>query len=116
MDSINQTNGGEVNSQNPMGVASGMESKEGGKGAMIGTIIIIVLLVVAGAYVYMTRSAVTTGPDETILNLPDTSTDALNQQGTSDEIDAIQQDVNATNLNGLDSDVGNIQNELNAVQ
>ena len=75
MDSINQTNGGEVNSQNPMGVASGMESKEGGKGAMIGTIIIIVLLVGILLFLFLDFSSVTYSREaiEKILTLEEPS-------------------------------------------
>jgi hypothetical protein len=99
-----------------MGVGSGMEGKEGGKGALVGTIIIVILLVVAGAYVWMTKDATTSVIDQSILNAPDSATNALNQQSSSDEMNAIEADVSATNLNDLNSDFGNIDAELNAVQ
>jgi cytoskeletal protein RodZ len=44
----------------------------------------------------------------------DQETESLNQQGSSDEIDSIESDLNNTNLNNLDKELTNIESELNA--
>jgi uncharacterized protein HemX len=116
MDSMNQTTPPmSTPPVQPTPVAT--PSHEGGRGALIGTIIIIVLLVVAGGYVWFTREPMASqNPDETILNMPDETLNSLNQQTSSDELNAIEADLNNTDLNNLGSDFGTIEGELNAVQ
>lgn len=44
----------------------------------------------------------------------DLSTSALQQVSPSDEVSAIEQDLNNTDLSGLDKEIGDIENEVNA--
>lgn len=75
-------------------------------GAMI-SVIIIVLVIIAGAYYFLKRVPST--------GLPATQGEAdalvatLSQQGTSDEISAIEQDLNATpDISTIGTGIGNI--------
>jgi hypothetical protein len=43
----------------------------------------------------------------------DLETENLNQQSSSDEIEAIESDLNNTNLNNLDKELTNIETDLN---
>lgn len=75
-------------------------------GAMI-SIIIIVLVIIAGAYYFLKRVP-TTNP-----SAPQGEADALlatlSRQGTSDEITAIEQDLNATpDISTIGTGIGNI--------
>jgi uncharacterized membrane protein len=93
--------------------------KEGGKGALIGSIIVILLLIVAGAYVWMSRPASEPVLNEMedasqIENSPDEMLGDLQIQGTSDEVTAIEADVNATNLEDVDVELNQIDAELKA--
>ncbi len=74
------------------------------KGPLIGIIIIVVLLIIGGIFVWMSRTDTdtningnnnigTTLTENEIVNLPDPSVDALNTQSDSDEIEAIESDL-----------------------
>lgn len=88
-------------------------SPEKNTGALIGTIIIIVILVIGGLYMWgknLVNNGVTT--PETILQTPDTTTEVLKDQGTSTKASDIEADLNATNFDGLDQELGNIEQQL----
>ncbi len=83
-------------------------------GPLIGAIIVVFLLVL-GALDYWgaqlakreeARSA------EEIGTLPDPARDAIEVQGTSDEVGAIEEDLSATDLSGLDAELLEIDAEL----
>lgn len=84
-------------------------TEEKSTGAIIGAIIIVVLLVIGGLYYLSQRAGQT--PAE-ILSQPDVAAKALQSQGTSDEVAAIGADAGATNLTGLDAELGDIKKEL----
>ncbi len=92
--------------------------EEKSTGAIIGVIIIVVLLVIGGLYYLGSRSGNEQISDETapaaeeILSETDSITAAIEAQDTSDEIDAIQKDIDDTDLGNIDIDLGNIEAEL----
>ena len=81
------------------------------KGPMVGIIIIIILLVVGGIYLWQSR----TSPE--VINITSTSTDPATQQlgtqSTSVNLEDIEGDINATNLNDLAAELDDIETELN---
>ncbi len=82
-------------------------------GPIIGVVIIILLLILGGLYVWgeklNSENAMT--PDE-IRNAADASVANLQAQGTSDDISSIKADTDATNLEGLDKEVSDIEKAL----
>lgn len=49
---------------------------------------------------------------ETILQTPDTTTETLKDQGTSTKASDIEADLTATNLEGLDQELNDIEQQL----
>ena len=75
-------------------------------GAMI-SIIIIVLVIIAGAYYFLKRVPATNLP--TAQGEADALVATLSRQGTSDEISAIEQDLNATpDISMIGAGIGNL--------
>lgn len=86
-------------------------------GPVVGTIIIVAVLVIGGLYYWGAQLNKQVAVDETVTGEqiaaePDASTEALGEQGTSDEVDAIEDDLNLTDLDDLDAELGNIDAEL----
>ncbi|MEK7117048.1 MAG: hypothetical protein AAB837_02700 [Patescibacteria group bacterium] len=78
-------------------------------GPLIAVIIILTLIVVAGLYFLKTRS------DQNIYTPTETGdniTTSLNQQSASDNLNSIEADLNATDLNNLDQGAAAIEAEL----
>jgi hypothetical protein len=82
-------------------------------GSAIGIIIIIVIILLGGLYFWGQRTASLApvpAPQETKQTAAQPTAPAdvnqLNTQSSSDSLNSIQADVNATNLNGLGSEVG----------
>lgn len=83
-------------------------------GPLVAVIIILALIIIGGLYFLKTRSnqnmyapsAETAGTNE------DSITASLNQQGASDELNSIEADLNATNLDNLDQGAAVIEAEL----
>src|SRR3989344_3245973 len=89
--------------------------EEGSVGALIGSIIVVAVIVIGGIYFWMTRSGETPSTETSPLGQtvpPDQETAALLNQGTSDEISDIENDLNATNLNNLDAGMNDINAQL----
>lgn len=92
-------------------------------GPMVGIIVIVILLILGGFYFWgkqLNKQAVILENEEAsnviieeIANQPDQQLEALNQQSVSDEIADIEADLSATDLEGLDSELDNIDLELN---
>jgi hypothetical protein len=92
--------------------------KSGGMGPMIGIIIIVALLAVGGLYYW--GSKLIEQPSSFTAPVPDnlrpvdpitidgTTNDLLNQ-GSSDTVEAIEADLDATNLDGLDGELSDIE-------
>ena len=72
---------------------------------VIGGVILIIVLAAIGWYALKGQPAVapeTLPPSETaVVAAPDTATEALKAQGTSDAVTDIKADLNATDLNSL---------------
>ena len=93
-------------------------------GALIGTMIIIIILILGGAYLWSTRvqpkiQPVPTGSEESAesantaaleqsANATDAQIDQLASQSPSDETASIEADLNATDLNSLDKELQSI--------
>jgi len=96
----------------------------GGKksmGAIFGVIVIIVLLVFAGFYFWgsqlnkalvVEETTVDEMTPEEIAAQPNPTLDNLQSQSTSDELTDIEADLGATELNGLDQELSDIDQEL----
>ncbi|MEK7179877.1 MAG: hypothetical protein AAB706_00195 [Patescibacteria group bacterium] len=76
-------------------------------GALIGIIIVIAIIILGGMYFWGQR----VDQKENIIE-KDTATQSLQNQGTSDDLAAIETDVNSTQLDNLDSELGSIDTEL----
>ena len=87
-------------------------------GATIGTIIIVLVLIIGAFYFWGSKLEKGTPlvdenvTAEEVLAKPDASLDTLKTQGASDEIDSIEQDLNATDLQNLNAESANIDAEL----
>lgn len=93
------------------------EAKEG-NGALIGTIIVILVIILGGIYVLFLKPEATTPNNIEInggLNSEDSVVNELSQQGESAELSEIEADLNSTNLEDLDTDLNDIEKELNSV-
>lgn len=83
------------------------------KGPVIGIVVIIVLLILGGVYLWQSKSVevpVNTGDQTT--GSTDQLTTELSTQGSSTNPQDIEADVNATNLNGIDQELNQIGAEL----
>ena len=96
---------------------SGGESpKQGPVGPIVGVIIIVAVLVLGGLYYWGTklneqRSLDAMSGDE-IENLPDEQLEDLQVQDTSDTIESIGNDLDATDLENLDAELEQIDADL----
>ena len=70
---------------------------------------IIVALLVLALMVYYARQGLREAPP-----VQPTDIQALEQQGTTDEVAAVEQDLAATDLGNLDKELGDIDRELEA--
>jgi len=106
------------NNQDPQEMPESMmqqKEHEQGKqiGPVIGAIIIITILVIGGLYYWGAELNKQAEPSaEEIAAKVDHSTEALGTQGTSDEIAAIEEDLDLTDLGNLDAELGDIDAEL----
>lgn len=99
----------------PEGGAQAPMPESGGKkpfGPTVGIIVIILVLLLGGFYFWWTQFRGTDMTAEEILNQADPALQALEQQDTSDEIAAIEADLEATDLEGLDAELDLIEQEL----
>ncbi len=79
-------------------------------GAAVGVIIIIIILIIAGIYFWRTGSQQDGGA--TLDTEVDTVTDSLGTVSDSDELDAIEGDLNLTDLEDLDLGLEGIDEDL----
>jgi len=93
--------------------------EKSGAGPIIGIIIVVVLLLIGGVYYYMSmqsETVLTPGQEQSgadtagdIAAAPDAATEALKVQSNSTNVADIEADLNATDLNGLSSDLPAIE-------
>jgi hypothetical protein len=81
-------------------------------GPLIAVIIILALIIIGGLYFLKERSNKTYVPPP--VEVGDNVTASLKQQSASDDLNTIEADLNATNLDSLDQGAAAIQAELNA--
>ncbi len=81
-------------------------------GPLIAVIIILALIVVGGLYFLKERSEQNSYVPQNVEE--DTITESLMQQSASDDLDSIEADLNATNLDNLDQGATAIQAEIQA--
>lgn len=86
-------------------------------GPAIATIIIVLILIIGAFYFWGSKLEKTEPVNENItaedvLAKPDVSLNTLQTQGTSDELGAIEQDANATDLQNINAEIKNIDAEL----
>ena len=87
-------------------------------GMIFGSIIVVIILLVAAFYLWGNREDSSEPlpaeiPEVTeILGGEDEQTEALEEQGTSDEIDEIMEDLEATDLEDLTEELDQIEAEL----
>jgi len=96
-----------------------MKNDNKSAGPAIGTIIVVIVLAFGGLYFWGQRIADQGDLDNTIpeaveiLESPDSVLRDLEEQGTSDEIEDIEADLNINLLEDLDVELDNIDAELN---
>lgn len=104
----------EINATDSTPVQETPQEDSSGLGATIGSVIVIVVLILGGFYLWSQRNA----DIEALLDAPlpetDQSVELLQAQSTSDEIESIESDLNATDLNDLDAELADIDALLNA--
>jgi uncharacterized protein HemX len=104
----------EVNTQHSLGV----EDKEKTMGPIVAVVIIIIVLIIGGLYYWgktinnLDSNVEQNLTAEEIASQPDTTLDKLKTQSTSDQPGDIEADLNATDINGLDIGIDNINTEL----
>lgn len=90
-------------------------------GAIIGIVIIIVIIIFGGLYYWgaqisnqktQSDQQGTTPTPEEIGNKPDAALEQLQTQNASDEVADIETDLNATDLDGLDAELKQIDSEF----
>lgn len=100
----------------PMGTSMGSMpqggEKSSGMGPLIGSIIILIILIAGGFYLWNKEVAEDemmmedgTMMVEDMMMEEDAQTEALESQSTSDETGAIEADLEATNMNELDAEL-----------
>lgn len=104
MDPLNQN---QVPSPQPMMTNVSPEKKSAGP--LIAVIIILLLIVIGGLYFLGQRMNDDYGVPET----GDQVTESLNQQSTSDDLNSIEADLNATETDNLDQGAAAVESEIN---
>lgn len=82
-------------------------------GPLIAVVIILALIIIGGLYFLSERSSQTTYIPTTTEG-GDAITTSLQTQGSSDDLNSIEADLNATNVDNLDQGASVIQAELSA--
>lgn len=88
----------------------------GQAGPIVGSIVVITVLVLGGLYFIgkkVNEGGLLEPSAAEIQNAPDELLHTLKTQGTSDEVNAIEEDLNATELENLDAELQDIEAELN---
>jgi hypothetical protein len=81
-------------------------------GPVIGIIIVVSLLILGGLYYWGSQLSTQEPSAEDILSQEDSLQVDLAAQGTSDELDAIEQDLLRTDLDTLDEDMAQLESSM----
>jgi len=90
-----------------------LENKPGSVGPVVAIVVIVAVLILGGLYYWGVQLNKEEMTGEEIENLPDEGLESLETQGTSDTLGAIEEDLQTTDLDGLDSELDQIETELN---
>jgi len=96
---------------NQMPPMQGETPEKKSAGPLIAVIVILVLIIVGGLYFLKTRSSqpVYVAPVEATV---DQVTKSLDTQSNSDELNSIEADINATNIDNIDQGAAAVEAEL----
>ncbi len=89
--------------QNPAPTPSSASPKHNGMGGIIAIIVIVVLLALGGVYYLMTGGGMMQDYMTGDVENPDPAVQAALSQSSSDEISAIEADVNSTDFAEIDA-------------
>jgi len=78
-------------------------------GPLVAVIIILALIIIGGLYFLKERSSQQVYVPATTS---DSITDSLNQQSSSDDLNSIEADLNATDIDNLDQGAATVEAEL----
>src|SRR3989344_653478 len=96
------------NQMPPMPGAGSVAPKKS-SGPLIAVVIILALIIIGGLYFFKARMS---GQEVYVPATSDPVTDSLMQQSDSDELDSIEADLNATDVDNLDQGAAAIEAEL----
>ena len=99
---------------NQMPPLPGQEEKKS-VGPLIAVIIILALIIIGGLYFLKERSSIvpyTPALTNTSTTTSDSVTASLNQQSSSDNLNSIESDLNATNVDNLDQGASAVEAQL----
>lgn len=93
------------------------QEESSSKGPVVGIVIVLIILIAGAFYVWSTRPDTPPQPvplpeDTQDLVEADSTTQALEEQSDSDAIDAIEGDLEDTELDNLDQELSDIDQEL----
>lgn len=113
-----QNQQGDLSSKNTMPQAPQVGNPQSASpiGPIVGVIIIVLVLALGGLYFWGKELAQQDSLESTndIVNTPDSSTESLKSQGSSDELSSIETDISATNFSDLDKELRDIDAEAQA--
>lgn len=78
-------------------------TREGSLGPVIGVIVILAIIIIGGLYFWSTRPKASNTAADAAATSSDADIQSIQSQGTSDDAAAIQADLNATNVDSVDS-------------
>ena len=93
-------------------------------GPILGILVIVLVIILGGLYLWggmLAEEAPVVSEQQIINNEPETQRATTDQEiletlSPSDELDAIEADINSTNLDSLDTDMTSIDAELGGLQ
>ena len=88
------------------------QEEKSGVGAIIGAIIVIVIIVLGGLYVW--GGKLLQNADSPAMT-EDAQTDSLSSQSSSDEVSDISKDLEAVDLNSLDAGIDAAGSDLDSI-
>jgi len=114
----------------PSAATKNSPSKETHLIALLGILIVVLILILAGLYLWNTTLTTTrevapvndaTRPTAEENNEPESTTaeaevETMNTMSSSNSLEAIEADLEATSLDSLDTELTTIENELEAVE